>query len=220
MMKSRMAAVADVQEESFAEYHLYTVPRKTTVKENQSKQINLFSADGIKVSKIYEFRGQQHYYSNRYEQFGPEKVGSFLTFENEEENELGIPLPGGVLRVYQRDSAGALQFSGEDRIDHTPKDETVRLKLGNAFDVVGERVQKDFKRISSNLLESSFEITLRNHKETDVTVDVVEPIYGDWRVLESSHSHVKRDAGTAVFSIPVKADGEVVLSYRVQIRIN
>ena len=178
----------------------------------------MFSSSEIKVEKLYEFRGQQHYYSKRYQTFSPEKVAAFLTFENEEDNHLGMPLPGGIVRVYQRDSEGALQFSGEDRLNHTPKDETIRLRLGNAFDVVGERVQVDFRRVSPKVLESAYMITLRNHKETDVDIDVVEPLYGDWQILQSSHEYAKRDAGTVVFSIPVKADGEVVLEYRVQIR--
>lgn len=209
---------APVQEESFAEYHLYTVPRPTTIKENQSKQINMFSASGVKVEKKYEFRGQRHYYSNRQTAFGPDKVAAFLEFQNEEENELGMPLPKGIVRVYQRDSAGALQFSGEDRIQHTPKDETVQLRLGNAFDVVAERVQTDFNRVSNNVIESSFKITIRNHRDSPVTVDVAEPLYGEWRMMENSHNFDKRDAGTAVFSIPVEPDGETVLEYRVRIR--
>ena len=207
-----------VVEESFAEYHLYTVPRKTTIKENQSKQINLFSAQGIGVERIYEFRGQAYYYAQRMPQYVPQKIASYLVFKNEEENELGMPLPGGVIRVYQRDSAGALQFSGEDRIKHTPKDETVRLKLGNAFDIVGERKQMDYDQISSHLIESTYRITLRNHKEQDIVVDVVEPIFGDWTILQSNHPHKKTDAQSATFSIPVKADGETVLEYRVRIK--
>ena len=212
------SAAPMVQEESFAEYHLYTEPRKTTIKENQSKQINLFSAQGIEVQRLYEFRGQAHYYSQRIPQFGPEKVASYLVFENEEENQLGIPLPGGVLRVYQRDGSGALQFSGEDRSKHTPKNETIRLKLGNAFDIVGERKQMDFRKIAPNIFESSFEITLRNHKENDIVVDVVEPINGDWTILQSNYKYKKVDARSATFSIPVKADGEAVLEYRVRIQ--
>ena len=207
-----------VQEESFAEYHLYTVPRKTTIKENQSKQINLFSAQGIGVERVYEFRGQAHYYSQHIPQFGPEKVASYLTFENEKDNELGMPLPGGVIRVYQRDSAGALQFSGEDRIKHTPKDETVRLKLGNAFDIVGERKQMDYQKIGNRVHESSYKITLRNHKEQDIVVDVVEPLSYDWTILQSNFEYKKTDARSATFSIPVKADGETVLEYRVRIQ--
>ena len=218
-MESR-AVMADApmpKQESFAEYHLYTVQRPTTIKENQSKQVNLFSSQGIKVDRVYEYRGQAHYYSQQIPQFAPDKVASYLVFENEEENQLGMPLPAGIMRVYQRDSEGALQFSGEDRVDHTPKDEEVRLKLGNAFDVVGERVQTDFRRISNRVIESSYEVTLRNHKEDDIVVDVVEPFYSDWEILQSNIEHVKKDARTAVFSVPVEADGEVVLRYRVRV---
>lgn len=214
-----MDSMAMPQQESFAEYHLYTVPRPTTIKENQSKQVNLFSTQGVKVSKVYEYRGQAYYYTQRIESFAPEKVASYLDFENEEENQMGMPLPSGVMRVYQRDSEGALQFSGEDRIDHTPKDETVRLKLGNAFDIVGERVQKDFTRIASQVFETEFEITLRNHKEEDIVVDVVEPMMGDWQIISSSIKHDKPDARTAVFKAEVPADGETVVTYRVRVRI-
>ncbi len=206
-------------EESFAEYHLYTIPRRTTIKQNQSKQVRLLSANTVKVEKLYEYRGQEYFFSQRFPQVMPEqKVGVFVKFRNDEENSLGIPLPGGTMRVYQEDSESMLQFAGEDRIQHTPKDEDVRLRMGNAFDVVGERVQKDYKVIASNVHESEYEITLRNHKESNIVVDVVEPMPGDWQVLSSSHQHEKRDARTAVYSIPVEQDGEVVLKYRVRVR--
>ena len=214
-----MEAMAMPVEESFAEYHLYTIPRRTTIKQNQSKQVRLLAANGVKVSKLYEYRGQPHYFSQRWPQVTPEqKVSVFVKFRNDEQNALGIPLPGGTMRVYQEDSEGMLQFAGEDRIQHTPKDEDVRLRMGSAFDVVGERVQKDYDKISSNVHESEYEITLRNHKESDIVIDVVEPMPGDWQVLSNSHPYEKRDARTAVFSIPVKKDGEVVLKYRVRVR--
>ncbi len=220
-MRSDVAAEAMAMpaEESFAEYHLYTIPRRTTIKENQSKQVSLLAADGVKVTKLYEYRGEEYFFSQRFPQVMPEqKVGVFVKFRNDEDNALGIPLPGGTMRVYQEDSEGMLQFAGEDRIQHTPKDEDVRLRMGNAFDVVGERVQKDYKVIASNVHESEYQITLRNHKETDIVVDVVEPMPGDWQILSNSHPYEKRDARTAVFSIPVKQDGEVVLTYRARVR--
>jgi hypothetical protein len=213
-----MEAAAMPDQESFAEYHLYTIPRRTTIKQNQSKQVSLLGADGVKVAKLYEFRGEEYFHSQRMPQALEQKVSAFLKFRNDEANALGIPLPAGTMRVYQEDSEGMLQFAGEDRIEHTPKDEYVRLRLGSAFDVVGERVQKDFTKIANNVIESEYEITLRNHKESDITVDVVEPMPGDWQVLNSSHDHTKPDARTAVFSIPVEADGEVVLTYRVRVR--
>jgi len=214
-----MEAAAMAVEETFAEYHLYTIPRRTTIKQNQSKQVRLLSANAVRVKKLYEYRGQEYFFSQRFPQVMPEqKVGVFVKFRNDEQNALGIPLPGGTMRIYQEDSEGMLQFAGEDRIQHTPKDEDVRLRMGNAFDVVGERVQKDYKVIASNVHESEYEITLRNHKEEDIVVDVVEPMPGDWQVLSSSHPHEKRDARTAVYSIPVKKDAEVVLKYRVRVR--
>jgi hypothetical protein len=214
----RVEAMAMPVEESFAEYHLYTMPRRTTIKQNQSKQLALMDASGVASKKRYEYRGQAHFYSQPMPPILGQNISVFLDFENEEENELGVPLPGGIMRIYQEDSEGMLQFAGEDRIQHTPKDETVTLRMGQAFDVIGERVQTDYRRIASNVHEAEFEITLRNHKETDIVVDVVEPMPGDWEILRQSHDHTKKDANTAVFSMPVAHDGEAVLTYRVRMR--
>ncbi len=202
-------------EESFAEYHLYTMPRRTTIKQNQSKQLALLQSQGIESNKRYEYRGQTHFYSQSMPPMIGEHVSVFLVFENREENALGMPLPGGVMRVYQEDSEGALQFAGEDRIEHTPKDETVTLRMGSAFDIIGERIQTDYRRIASNVHECSFEIILRNHKEQDIVVDVVEPMPGDWEILRSSLEFEKVDAGSAVFHVAVPKDGETRLTYRV-----
>ncbi|MDZ4858772.1 MAG: DUF4139 domain-containing protein [Candidatus Hydrogenedentes bacterium] len=208
---------AQMVQESFAEYHLYSLPRRTTIKENQTKQVSLLSAENVAVSKKYEYRGNESYYSQRIAPIKEEKVGVFVIFQNEEANQLGMPLPAGVMRVYQEDESGMLQFSGEDRIKHTPKDEEIKLRLGNAFDVIGERTQTDFRVIADNVYESTFEIKIRNHKQSDIAVDVVEPMNGDWHILDSSHEHVKRDARTAVFSLPVPKDGEAVLTYTVRV---
>ncbi len=218
MMAVRGAPVQEMREEAFAEYHLYTLPRRTTIKENQSKQVSLFKADEVGVTKEYEYRGSGHYFSQRVQPMGEEHVNVFLKFLNEEENNLGVPLPAGIMRVYQEDSEGMLQFAGEDRIGHTPKDEEVRLRMGSAFDVIGERKQMDFRRISDRVFESAYEIRVRNHKETAIVVDVIEPMSSDWEILESSHEFEKRDAQTAVFPLAVASDGEVVLTYRVRVR--
>ncbi len=212
------AKVAPMREETFAEYHLYTLPRRTTIKENQSKQVNLLSAAGIRAKKVYEFRGNESFYSGPVPPLKDQKVAVFLKFTNKKENQLGIPLPAGVMRIYQEDSEGMRQFAGEDRIKHTPKDEDVRLRMGNAFDVVGERVQTDYERVAEKVHESAFEIKIRNHKENDITVDIVEPMTGDWKILSKSHDFVKKDARTAVFSVPVAQDGEAVVTYRVRVR--
>jgi hypothetical protein len=217
MLMAAEAAPAPMQEESFAEYHLYTLPRRTTIAQNQTKQVRLLTAQGATVKKIYEFRGNLHWYRSRNQNFAPEHAGVFLLFENSEENNLGMPLPAGIMRIYQEDSESMLQFAGEDRIKHIPKDEEVRLQMGQAFDVVAERKQTDWKRIMDNVFESEFEITVRNHKETDIVVRVVEPMPGDWKVLNQSHDHKKEDAFSAVFPVPVKADGEETLTYRIRV---
>ncbi len=213
-----MPAMAEMREETFAEYHLYSLARRTTIKQNQSKQVSLLSGQGIAVKKIYEYRGNEGFYSQPMPRVTAEKVGVFLSFWNKQENQLGMPLPSGIMRVYQEDRDGMLQFSGEDRIKHTPKDEELRLRLGNAFDLVGERTQTDYKRIADNVHQSEFEIVLRNHKETAVTIDVVEPITGDWDILKSSLPFEKKDAQTAIFHVPVPKDGEVRVTYRVQVK--
>ncbi|MBX7255249.1 MAG: DUF4139 domain-containing protein [Candidatus Hydrogenedentes bacterium] len=205
-------------EESFAEYHLYTFPRKTTIKQNQTKQLNLLQASGAKSVKKYEYRGQPEFYFTKFGPLPEQKVETYLEFDNKEANQLGMPLPAGTMRVYQADKEGMLQFAGEDRIEHTPKDETIRLKLGNAFDIVAERVQTDFQQLAPNLTQSSFEITLRNHKDQDIVVDVVEPMVGDWSIQAKSHEFTKKDANTAVFSLPVPKDGETKLTYTVRVK--
>ena len=214
----RAMAAVSVVEESFGEYHLYTLPRRTTVKENQSKQVSLFKATGVRVFKEYELRGGGIFHQPVIDMSHSAKVRVYLRMKNAEDNSLGVPLPAGIMRVYQEDSEGMLQFAGEDRIDHTPTDETVRLYLGSAFDIVGERTQTDFQRISNKVIESSHEVKIRNHKETAVTVDVVEPLGGDWEILDFSHPFTKKDAQTALFTLTVAPDAEVVLTYRVRVR--
>jgi len=216
-MRMEMAP-APMQEESFAEYHLYTLPRRTTIKQNQSKQVSLLSGTKIGVKKIYEFRGDVAYYSSKIDPIKDQNVDVFMTFDNKEKNQLGMPLPAGIMRIYQKDSSDMYQFSGEDRIKHTAKDETVRLRMGKAFDVVADRIQSDYKVLSSTSHESAFHITVRNHKEVPVTVDVVEPMPGMWNIIEKSADFVKKDASTAVFSLPIKAGETAELTYRVRVQ--
>ncbi len=207
------------REEEFFEYHIYTLERPATIKDNQTKQISLVNADNIPVKKELVYRGAPYYYRNRYgEALTDQKVGVFVEIENKKEHNLGIPLPKGIVRVYKNDRDGSLQFVGEDSIDHTPKDEKVRVKLGDAFDVVGSRKQTDWKKIAYDTYEASFEISLRNHKKEDVVVKVIEPIPGDWTMLSSSHEYTKTEAFTAEFNIPVPKDKETKLTYRVRMR--
>jgi hypothetical protein len=212
-------AAPQFKEEEFFEYHIYTLQRQATIKDNQTKQISLVNADSVKVKKELVYYGAQYYYRSSYgEKISNQKVGVFVEIANTKDHNLGIPLPKGTVRVYKKDSEGSLQFVGEDSIDHTPKDEKVRVKLGDAFDVVGARKQTDWKKIASDTYEAAFEISLRNHKKENVVVKVIEPIPGDWMMLSSSHEHKKTEAFTAEFSIPVEKDKEAKLTYRVRMR--
>lgn len=205
-------------QENFSEYHLYSLGRRTSVEDKESKQISLLQASGIPVEKLFVINGQNLYYHNAQNPGSPIKdpVLVFYKFKNEEKAGLGIPLPAGNLRVYQKDSKGGLLFIGEDHMDHTPKDEFISVKIGTAFDVVAERKQTDYKSLGSHLWEMEFEITIRNHKDTPITVQVNEPIGGDWEMLSSSYKYTKTAAWAAEFEVPVKANSESVLKYRVR----
>jgi hypothetical protein len=212
-------AAAPMAQEAFSDYHLYTLGRKTSINNNQTKQVSMLGATGFPVRKRYVVDGQAFYYRNAQHPGSPLKddVEVFYQFTNEAKAGLGMPMPAGVVRVYQADSRGGTQFVGEDRIDHTPKDETLNLKIGTAFDVVAERKQTDFQKIASNVYEMEFEVVLRNHKTAPVTIEVNEPIGGTWRMLTSTHPHTKTDAWAAQFSVPVAADATATLKYRVRV---
>ncbi len=213
------AAAPSMSQEAFSDYHLYTLARKTTVNNSETKQVSMLGATAFPVQKRYVVEGQAFYYHNAQHPGAPIKdvVQVFYQFKNEEKAGLGMPMPSGTVRVYQSDSKGGVQFVGEDRIDHTPKNEAINLKIGNAFDVVCERKQTDFQKIASNTYEVEYEVTLRNHKTTPVSIEVNEPIGGTWRMLQSSHAWEKTSAWAAQFTVPVSADGAVVLKYRVRV---
>ena len=220
LMKSNAPAAPQFQQEAISEYHLYTLQRPTTIQNNESKQISLLAAAGAAVDKVFEVDGESYYYQHAQSPGQPTKepVKVFIKFKNSEENSLGVPLPAGTVRVYQGDSKGRVQFIGEDRIEHTPKDETVSLHIGNAFDVVAERKQTDFQRIGGHSIEVEYEVSLRNHKPDPITVYVNEPIGGDWSMLNSTFKFQKTAAFAARFTVPVAANGEALLKYRVRIK--
>lgn len=214
-----MESLREFTEQGFFEYHLYTLQGKSTIKDRQTKQISLLSATDVPVKKQFIYYGAQEYYRNRYGMpISNQKIGVYLEVSNKKENRLGMPLPKGIVRVYKADDGGSLQFVGEDRIDHTPKDEKIKIKMGEAFDIVGERVQRDWRKIAWNVYEVEWEIKLRNHKKEDVQVKVIEPIPGDWDVLRSSHSYEKIEAHTLQYVVDVPKDKEVKIKYRVRIR--
>jgi len=202
---AKAASVPQFEEKSFFEYHLYTLSRKATVKDNQTKQISLFPLTQTPVQKLFLYDGASN----------GEKVRVQLEFKNSKKDGLGMPLPKGKIRVYKEDTDGSLEFVGEDMIDHTPLDEKVRIYLGNAFDLVGERVQKSTSQLSNRSREEEYEITLRNHKKEAVEIVVSERFWGNWKLLKNSSSFTKKDARTAEFKIPVPANGEAVLAYTV-----
>ncbi len=218
--ETRMAKGApQFAEEAFFEYHLYTLDRPTTIKDSQTKQITLFQAAGVPVTKRLLLVGQPAWYRGQYGTLTQgEKISVILEIENQVKAGLGIPLPRGTVRVYKKDRSGAEQFVGEDAIDHTPRDEKLRLKVGEAFDVVADRTQTDFKLLSPRETESAFEISLRNRKEEDAVVTVREPVGGDWKVVSSSHPAKKVDAGTLEFEVSVPKGQEVKVAYRVRVR--
>ncbi len=222
-MAARTASVADAPQEfvseGFFEYHLYTLDGRTTIKDSQTKQLSLLAAPDIAITKHLIYYGAADYYRNHYGvPVSNQKVGVYLEVRNSQANHLGVPLPKGKLRVYKADASGSQQFVGEDWIEHTPKDERVRIKVGDAFDVVGERVQKDFRKIAPHVWEVEWEIALRNHKTAPQTVTVIEPLFGDWQVLHATHTPEKIEAHTLRFEVPVAAEGSSRLTYRVRLR--
>jgi hypothetical protein len=206
-------------QEAFSDYHLYSLQRKTTINNNETKQVSMLSASGVPLQKRYVVNGQAHYYRNPANPGSPirDQVEVFYQFRNDAMAGLGIPMPAGTVRVYQADSRGGIHFVGEDRIAHTPKDETLDIKIGNAFDVVAERRQVDFQKIAGDVYEVEFEVTLRNHKTAPVVVEVNEPLGGTWRLIRSTHEGRKADAWAAQFSVPVAQDGTATLNYRVRV---
>ncbi|MES2049288.1 MAG: DUF4139 domain-containing protein [Pseudomonadota bacterium] len=215
---------AKMAEESLFEYHLYTLDRPTTIAENQTKQVALLSAANVPVRKEFLLAGNDYYYQGGYGDLGKKiKIGVFIELENKESSHLGIPLPKGIIRVYKKDAAGNAQFIGEDNIDHTPKNEKVRLKLGDAFDVTADKKQTDFKKVAGTskynyIFESAYEIVLKNAKKEAVTVKVQEPMPGDWSIISASQPHTKGASNTAVWNVVVPAEGKTTLTYRALVR--
>jgi len=202
-----MTAAPAVTERPFFEYHLYSVEKPTTVKDDEIKQISLFPETKTTVKKVFTYDGRNY----------PNEVRITLEFVNTEAAGLGIPLPKGKVRVYKEDVDKALEFVGEDAIEHTPKGEKLRIYVGNAFDVVGERATESVRQITKTLREEMTRIKLRNHKEEAVDITVVEHIWGQWSIIANSHPFVKKDANTIEFTVKVPAGQEVVVTYTARI---
>ena len=208
------AAGTLVRQENYFEYHLYTLERPTTILDNQTKQVTLLAARSVPVRKTLELRGSDEYYRSAEPDLGDRlPVGVYVSFENRG-GDLGIPLPAGVVRIYKSDSNGISQFLGSDRIDHTPKNEMVRLHLGESFDVTARKKQTDFHFVSSSCTtSSSYAVMLSNAKDSTQDVLVVEPVPGDWKITNENMPHIKSSASTANWLVHVPADGSTELRY-------
>ncbi|MCU7511779.1 MAG: DUF4139 domain-containing protein [Ignavibacteria bacterium] len=202
------------QEREFFEYHIYDLERPATLNNNETKQISLFQADNINVTKKYLYRSGFPVYTYGQQNQKP-KVAVAVEFENTQKNNLGLPMPAGKVRVYKSDGK-TIEFVGEDMVDHTPKDEKIKLRIGDAFDIVAEENQTDNVRISDKVYEQAFEIKLRNRKKEDITVDVERMMGLNWEILSSSINYEKKDAQTVTFKVPVKKNEETVLKFRVR----
>jgi hypothetical protein len=221
MLEAKASTGTEFEEKAFFEYHLYTLQRRTTLKNNQTKQISLLTAGDIPMNKIYTYDGalyRYYYYDGWQGQPFNKKVAVNMEFKNSEKSGLGIPLPKGKIKVYKADTDGSSQFIGEDLIDHTPKDETIALFLGNAFDIAGERRIMDHTKVARNTYRDTYEILLRNHKMEPVTVKIIERQWGAWTILQTSHTYVKKDANTLEFAVSVPKDGETKLTYTSEYR--
>jgi len=220
VMMSRMErqAVSQFEEKPFFEYHIYDLQRQTTIKDKQTKQVSLLESTGVKIQKEFLVEGSQNIFRSHYKRNNSKQpVNVYIKFMNTGDNNLGKPIPKGIMRLYKMDTEGSLLFVGEDRIDHTPEDEEISLKIGESFDVVAERVQTDYKQITKGLHESEWEITLKNHKDEDVVVSIIEPLSGNWSVIDSSHPYTKKDAFTIKFDVAVPKDIEVKVKYRLRV---
>jgi hypothetical protein len=217
-----------VKEKAFDEFHLYTLERKTTLRDKETKQVEFTRAAGVKAARIYIYDpvmkdenwepGEKIEQGEQYDTTSSKKVAVYREFKNSEANHLGIPLPKGRVRFYQQDEDRQLEFVGENEIDHTPKDELVRLYTGDSFDLVGERKRVDFKVSEDNhWANESFEIKLRNRKKQPVEIRVVEHLYRwtNWTIKEKSQAFEKKDAQTIEFKVPLKPDEEKAVTYRV-----
>ncbi len=201
----KMDVSTPFEEHGMFEYHIYDLGRQTTINNDEVKQISLLTANGVGAEKHYTYEGGKD-------------VAVTISFQNSETNHLGIPLPMGVIRVMKRDNDGSLEFIGEDRIEHTPRDEKLTLHVGNAFDLVGDRQVTSSRTIGERESEETIEITLKNHKDEDATIDAVENLGADWEIISHSMDYEKKNANFIVFHVPVKSRGEQKVTYTVQHR--
>lgn len=218
-------AAAPMAEEALFEYHLYSLAEPTTIADNQSKQVSLLAATGVKVRKELLIQGDTGSYQRARGALAQDlDVQVFLELTNDTDSNLGLPLPAGTLRVYKQDRNGQAQFIGEDRIDHTPTHKQIRVLLGQSFDVTAERRQSEFTKRSGSgpwqyEYDSAFEVVVNNAKPEPVEVKLQERLPGDWKILEESAPHAQGNAQIAVWTLQVPAEGSTTLRYRARVRL-
>ena len=215
MRMDKGVAPQQFQEKEFFEYHIYNLQRPATLAQNETKQISLFEAANVKATKKFYYRSggyQSYYYGNA---SNTKKVAVIVEFENKEEYNLGVPMPKGKVRVYKSDGE-TIEFIGEDMIDHTPNKEKVKLRIGDAFDIVAEEVQTENKKITDRVYEQAYEIKFKNRKKEDIVVEVERNLGLYWEVLSSSIDYEKKDSQNIIFKVPVKVDSETVLKFKVR----
>src|SRR5262249_16908952 len=217
MPAAPMATAAPMREQAMFEYHLYTLARPTTIAENQTKQVELLTGHAIPASKEYRFENILDAYNRRQGEAQPVNANVRLTFENTEQAGLGIPLPKGIVRVYKADDDGQSIFVGEDSIEHTPKNETVKLILGQAFDITARGRQTDFEAISDRIFESASGAEFKTARQQPVTVTLAQTTPGAWKILQESAPHQKPTASTASWQVTIPAEGSTKLSYKVRV---
>jgi hypothetical protein len=200
--------MAKLQERGFAEYHLYELPERATVANNEVKQLALLNASGVRSVRKFSYDGS----------VDGTQVQVRMEFQNDAASGLGMPLPEGIVRAFQRDTDGSLELVGEDRIQHTAKNQTVRVTVGSAFDIAAERKQTDLRQIGKGVTEASYEILLSNHRKDGVDVSVIEHADGDWEIVKSSLPHKKKDSRTFEFTVRCEPEKPVTLSYTVRTR--
>lgn len=200
-------AAPQFEEKEFFEYHIYNLQRPTTLKQNETKQISLFEASNVSAKKKYFYRSTG---SN-----SKGKINVIIEFENKEKQKLGVPMPKGKVRMYKSDGE-SIEFVGEDLIDHTPKNETIKLKIGDAFDILAEERQVEHKKITKRVFEKVQEIKIKNRKNENVVVEVERHLGLNWEILNSTIDYKKKNAQTITFQVPVKKDDETVLTYKVR----
>jgi hypothetical protein len=205
-----------VTEKAFDEFHLYNLNRQTTVRDNEVKQVEFLRANKAAAEKIFIYDGANYWLHGGYGENANKKVWAMVEFKNSEKNHLGMPMPKGKIKVYRQDDDGRNEFIGEDFVDHTPKDETVKIYIGNSFDVVGERKQTNYvENRDKHFADETFEISIRNHKKEAVEVRVVEHLYrwNNWEIKGNSDSFEKTDAFTVQFKVNVGPDKEKKITY-------